>query len=75
MQNYSEITKRPMIEKLGLGKLKFIKLELPTVDEAKNRATALALLTCNMWLGSNSFIRFFTGEDFRDQHYLQGTVR
>ena len=56
--NYAEISQVPVIEELG--NLKFVKLELPTIAEAKNRAVCLALLTCNMWVGSNSFVRFFT---------------
>ena len=59
VQNYAEISQIPVVQQLGM--LKFVKLELPTVAEAKNRAVCLALLTCNMWLGSNSFVRFYTG--------------
>ena len=43
---------------------KLIKLKLPSVKEAKNRAIVLALLTCNYRKSSNSFVRFFTQKDF-----------
>ena len=72
VQNYTEICSRPVVKQLG--NLKFVKLELPTVEEAKNRAVCLALLTCNTYLGSGSFVRFFTGADFNKQQYLQGSI-
>ena len=39
---------------------KMIKICLPTVSEARNRATVLALLTANYRNSSNSFVRMFT---------------
>ena len=68
VQNYAEISHHPIVQ--GLGNLKFVKLELPTLQEAKNRAVCLALLTSSIWLGSNSFVRFYTGSDFNRQQYL-----
>ena len=44
--------------------LKMIKLRMASVQEAKNRATVLALLTCNMRKSNNSFVRFFQPQDF-----------
>ena len=49
-----------------MGYLKFVKVELPSVEEAKNRAVCLALLTANAYKGSNSFVRFYTGKDLND---------
>ena len=68
VQNYAEISNLPVDSKLG--NLKFIKMEFPTISEAKNRAVCLALLTCNMWAGEHSFVRLFTGKNFGDSQYL-----
>ena len=43
---------------------KLVKLSLPSIEEAKNRAIVLALLTCNYRISSHSFVRFFTKSDF-----------
>lgn len=43
---------------------KLVKITLPTVEEARNRATVLALLTANYRKSSNSFVRLFTRQDF-----------
>lgn len=43
---------------------KLVKLSLPSIEEAKNRAIVLALLTCNYRISSSSFVRFFTKTDF-----------
>ena len=45
-------------------KTKMIKICLPTVEEARNRATVLALLTANYRNSSDSFVRMFTRQDF-----------
>ena len=68
VQNYAEISQIPVVEQLG--NLKFVKVELPTIEEAKNRAVCLALLTSSIYLGSTSFVRFYTGADFNRQKYL-----
>ena len=50
---------------------KLVKLKLPTVKEAKNRAIVLALLTCNYRKSSNCFVRFFTQKDFEYERSRQ----
>ena len=72
VQNYHELCTNPSKE---LGYLKFVKVEFPTVEEAKNRAICLALLTANSYMGSDSFVRFFTGIDLNDHAYLSKCVR
>ena len=48
-------------EDLGFkGDPKFIKISLPSVQEAKNRAIVIALLTCNERKSADSFVRVFT---------------
>jgi len=39
---------------------KLIKISLPSLREAKNRAIALALLTANTRRRSDNFVRVFT---------------
>ena len=47
-----------------MANTKLIKICLPTVEEARNRATVLALLTADYRKSSNSFMRMFMKEDF-----------
>ena len=58
-----------------LGYLKFVKVELPTIEEAKNRAVCLALLTANTYMGSDTFVRFYTGSDLNDTDYMKRCIK
>ena len=53
---------------------KFVKISLPTVQEAKNRAIVMALLTVNLRKASHSFVRMFTRSDFRDRAAAQRSL-
>lgn len=55
--------------------MKFVKVEFPSVEEAKNRAVCLALLTANSYMGSDTFVRFYTGSDLNDSAYLSKSVK
>lgn len=44
--------------------IKLVQLEVLSVQEARNRATALALLTANTRSASDDFIKLFTWHDF-----------
>ena len=50
-------------------------MELPTIEEAKNRAVCLALLTANTYMGSDTFVRFYTGSDLNDADYLKRCIK
>lgn len=45
------------------AKTKLVKIELPSIQEAKNRAIVLALLTADVRRSSDKFFRFFTHSD------------
>ena len=54
---------------------KLVKICLPSVEEARNRAVVMALLTCNMRMSSNSFVRLYTKRDFTVQRRVGRTYR
>ena len=48
----------------AMSNTKAVKICYSTIEEAKNRAITLALLTCNVRKSASSFVRLYMASDF-----------